>query len=277
MNYRKQSEFSNFYYKSDIFFFVCGILMLCSEIWKQLTLTVAIGGGKYIWWYFPFQLCSIPMYILLVYPWLRRRNARLTLLAFLMSYSLLGGIAVFADTSGLHYPLRTLTIHSYTWHILLIILGVIAGFVYIRLLYSDNHRKCQKAHSGIVSGRQGLGQARTLARRLHKKKTLFSRTLTAAFPLRPFLYSTLLYLACCLTAVLLNLWLDRYGTINMFYINPDYEMQQIIFRNFIPIFGNNGVIALYIASTILGALIIFLIWKLIFRLRFHFRHSRLLP
>ena len=93
MNYRKQSEFSNFYYKSDIFFFVCGILMLCSEIWKQLTLTVAIGGGKYIWWYFPFQLCSIPMYILLVYPWLRRRNARLTLLAFLMSYSLLGGIA----------------------------------------------------------------------------------------------------------------------------------------------------------------------------------------
>jgi len=26
-----------------------------------------------------------------------------------------------------------------------------------------NHRKCQKAHSGIVSSRQGLGQARTLA------------------------------------------------------------------------------------------------------------------
>ena len=32
-----------------------------------------------------------------------------------------------------------------------------------------NHRKCPKAHSGIVSGRQGLGQARTLARRLYKK------------------------------------------------------------------------------------------------------------
>ena len=33
-----------------------------------------------------------------------------------------------------------------------------------------NHRKCQKAHSGIVSSRQGLGQARTLARRLYKKR-----------------------------------------------------------------------------------------------------------
>ena len=35
----------------------------------------------------------------------------------------------------------------------------------------DNHRKCQKAHSGIVSSRQGPGQARTLARRLCKKRT----------------------------------------------------------------------------------------------------------
>ena len=35
-----------------------------------------------------------------------------------------------------------------------------------------NHRKCQKAHSGIVSSRQGLGQARTLARRLYQKALL---------------------------------------------------------------------------------------------------------
>ena len=39
----------------------------------------------------------------------------------------------------------------------------------IRNSGNRNHRKCQKAHSGIVSSRQGLGQARTLARRLYKK------------------------------------------------------------------------------------------------------------
>jgi len=33
----------------------------------------------------------------------------------------------------------------------------------------NNHRKHQKVHSGIVSGRQGPEQARTLARRQHKK------------------------------------------------------------------------------------------------------------
>ena len=210
--------------------------MLISELWKQVTLTCTVGGGSYIWWYFPFQLCSIPMYILLVYPWLRKRSARLTQLAFLMCYCLLGGIAVFADTSGLHYSLKALTVHSYLWHFLLIILGITSGIVYIRLL-------C-----------------------LNEKRTLFSRTLKNAFPLRPFIYSTLLYLSCCLIAELLNLSLDRLGTINMFYINPDYRMQQVVFRDLLPLLGNTGVILLYIASTILGAFIIFLVWKLVFRL-----------
>ena len=220
---------------SDRVFFLCGVLMLCSEIWKQLVLTFTLNHGTYNWWYFPFQLCSIPMYILLAYPWLRRSNTRRTLLTFLMCYCLLGGVAVFADTSGLHYPLRALTIHSYLWHILLIILGVTAGITYLRLL------------------------------RANKKKALFSRSLKTAFPLRPFLYSSLLYLACCLIAELLNLSLDRFGTINMFYINPDYQMQQVVFRDLLPILGNTGVILFYIASTILGAFILFLVWKLIFR------------
>ena len=52
----------------------------------------------------------------------------------------------------------------------------------------------------------------------------------------------------------------------MFYINPDYQMQQVIFRDLLPYLGNTGVILLYIASTIFGALIFFLIWKLVYRL-----------
>lgn len=218
--------------KTDLFFFVCGILMLCGEIWKQLTLTFVLGGGQYDWWHFPFQLCSVPMYVLLLYPRLCRTAACRTLLAFLMSYSLLGGIAVFADTTGLHYSLPSLTVFSFTWHILLIVLGITAGITYLRLLRDDN------------------------------KKTPFSRS----FPLRPFLYATFFYLLCCLTAEILNLSLDRLGTINLFYINPDYRMQQIVFRDFVPVLGNSAVILLYITCTILGALLLFLLWKGIFRI-----------
>lgn len=54
--------------KFRTFFFTCGILMAASEIWKQLTLTFLINHGAYDWWYFPFQLCSIPMYICLILP-----------------------------------------------------------------------------------------------------------------------------------------------------------------------------------------------------------------
>ena len=222
--------------RTDIFFFICGILMLCGEIWKQLTLTFILGGGQYNWWYFPFQLCSIPMYLLLIYPWLRRPLSRQTLLAFLMSYCPLGGIAVFADTTGLHYPLPALTAFSYIWHILLIITGIAAGAVYLHLFCGS-------------------------------RKALFSRTLSRAFPLRSFLYSTFLYLGCCLAAVLLNLFLDQYGKINLFYINPDYRMQQIIFRDLVPVLGNIPVILLYIACTILGAFLIYLLWKAVFLIR----------
>ena len=125
--------------KTDVFFFICGLFMLSGEIWKQLTLTFILGGGQYNWWYFPFQLCSIPMYILLLYPWIRRTALKQALLAFLMCYGLLGGIAVFADTTGLHYPLPALTAFSYGWHILLIVLGTAAGTVYLRLL--NGHQK----------------------------------------------------------------------------------------------------------------------------------------
>ena len=48
--------------------------------------------------------------------------------------------------------------------------------MYVKI-FLHNHRKCQKAHSGIVSSRQGPGQARTLARRLYKKRTELSFSL----------------------------------------------------------------------------------------------------
>ena len=101
--------------------------MLLSEIWKQYTLTFILGHGNYNWWYFPFQLCSIPMYVCLFLPWTKSRRIRQVLTAFLVDFGLLGGIFTFFDTSGLHYGYLPLTIHSFAWHIFLIILGLTAA------------------------------------------------------------------------------------------------------------------------------------------------------
>lgn len=219
---------------SDRLFFLCGIVMLLSEIWKQLTLTFTLGHGSYNWWYLPFQLCSIPMYLLLLYPWCRRRSIRNAILTFLMCYGLLGGVAAFADQSGLKLPLPALTVHSYAWHILLILTGISAGAVY-----------CRNLESG---------------------RALFSASLSRSFPLRPFFHATALYLSCCFAALILNLSLDDLGTINMFYINPDYRMQQIVFRELVSLIGNTPVIFLYVASSILGAFLLHLVWRCVFRI-----------
>jgi hypothetical protein len=200
--------------KKNIFyrrlFLILGLVMAASEIAKQFCLTFSINHGTYNWWYFPFQLCSMPMYVLLVLPHVKQRRLSHALRVFLMCYSLLGGIAVFADTSGLHYPVTALTIHSYGWHILLIFLGLVIG-------------------------------------RSFQEKLSWSM----------FRDATLLYLLFCLMATLINLAVSPYAVINMFYINPLLPMEQIIFRDLIPIIGNAGAILAYIGATILGAGILF--------------------
>ena len=98
-------------------FFYCGLLMLFSEVWKQWCLTYILNNGHYNWWYFPFQLCSIPMYICLILPWIRSPQIYDAFLTFLMDFGMLGGIFAFCDTSGMYYHYPPLTIHSFAWHV----------------------------------------------------------------------------------------------------------------------------------------------------------------
>ncbi|MBR2553014.1 MAG: YwaF family protein [Erysipelotrichaceae bacterium] len=101
-----------------------GILLLCSEIYKQIVLFKAYGS--YVFWYFPWQLCSLPMYLASALLFLKNESARDTVFAFLSSFGLLGGIAVFFDPSGLHYFRADLTALSYLWHISMIVFGLLS-------------------------------------------------------------------------------------------------------------------------------------------------------
>lgn len=127
---------SNFSKIKRIFFSI-GLLLFASELWKQWVLTFILNDGIYDFWYFPFQLCSTPMYLLLALPFLKNNSHRKVIFTFLMDYSLLSGIFVFFDTSGMHYPLLSLTIHSYVWHIVLIIIGIGSGITLSRFSCSD--------------------------------------------------------------------------------------------------------------------------------------------
>ena len=104
-----------------------GILLAAGEILKQFFLYAIVYHQQYAWWYFPFQLCSLPLYFCPFLPLLRKGPLREALLTFLMSFNLLGGLAALAFPSDLLHPYRFWTWHGFLWHIVLVFLGLLAG------------------------------------------------------------------------------------------------------------------------------------------------------
>lgn len=109
--------------KINAILIMLAIFFPVSEIWKQVVLYRF--NGYYDFWYFPFQLCSMPIYLLPAYLLLKDGKLKEDVGNFLMCYGLLGGIAVFLDTSGLHYQINALTVHSYLWHVLMITVSLL--------------------------------------------------------------------------------------------------------------------------------------------------------
>lgn len=108
-------------------FLITGIVMLACETAKQLILT--LYGDGYQFWYLPFQLCSIPMYAAVLAGAVKKGNFTDACESFIGTFGLLAGIMAFFDTSGFHYDIPILTVYSYVWHILLIMLGIYANVV----------------------------------------------------------------------------------------------------------------------------------------------------
>ena len=105
----------------------CGLILAVSEIYKQGFLYYIVNGGQYDWWYFPFQLCSIPMYLGLGIPFVPSKLKN-SFYSFIQDFGLLGGIMALAEPSGLMHPYITLTVHGFLWHFILIFMGLICAF-----------------------------------------------------------------------------------------------------------------------------------------------------
>ena len=103
---------------------VCGGLLLLFELYKQLFYFYVDGNGHYVWWIFPFQMCSVPMYLCLIIPWLKTGKISQSMLNFMMTYNLLGGLMAFIEPSGIVHGYWTLTLHAFVWHMMLVFIGV---------------------------------------------------------------------------------------------------------------------------------------------------------
>ncbi len=106
--------------------FSCGIILALMELYKQAFLYVIEFNGHFDWWYFPFQLCSVPMYICLAAPLLRSGQSFRRAATFLQDFGLLGGIMALAVPPGLMHPYWTMTLHGFIWHFILLFLGLLS-------------------------------------------------------------------------------------------------------------------------------------------------------
>lgn len=110
--------------KSDMFLFCLGIFLLMTEVYKQLFYYYVITPYDYSWWIFPFQMCSIPMYLTIIQYFVKDERIKTCLFDYIFSFALFGGLAAFIEPSGIIHEYWTLTLHSFIWHLVLILMSI---------------------------------------------------------------------------------------------------------------------------------------------------------
>ncbi len=112
--------------------FSVGMFLIITEIYKQLFyyfyMSNPEGVNQYDWWIFPFQLCSVPMYLCIIAVFLKPGPIQNGIYGFMTTYNLLGGFMAFIEPSGITHSYWTLTLHAYLWHMMLIFMGIYLVF-----------------------------------------------------------------------------------------------------------------------------------------------------
>lgn len=108
--------------------FIIGLVLAVGEILKQLFCTFLPQDNHYSWGDFPFQLCSIPIYLCLIAPCLKPGKLQRGMYSFLVLYNLLGGAIAFTEPSGLLLDRWFLTAHALLWHMTLVFIGLFLCF-----------------------------------------------------------------------------------------------------------------------------------------------------
>ncbi len=120
--------------------FSVGMLLILSEVYKQLYYLWAAGGEGYDWHIFPYQLCSVPMYLSVAIGCMKKGRVRDALCEYLATIGLLGGLMAYIEPSGIFNAHYFTLIHSCIWHALLIFLALYILFTGNACRHFKNYR-----------------------------------------------------------------------------------------------------------------------------------------
>jgi uncharacterized membrane protein YwaF len=104
--------------------FCSSMFLIITEIYKQCFYYFYRENHEYNYGIFPFQLCSVPMYLCIIAVFLKPGPVQNGIYGFMTTYNLLGGLMAFIEPSGISHAYWTLTLHAYLWHMTLIFIGV---------------------------------------------------------------------------------------------------------------------------------------------------------
>ena len=111
-----------------IFVFVCWALIFLLEVYKQLVFSFSLTDNKPVWdfqWYaFPFQLCSVQLYLLPFVVFLKDGKVRNAIMAFLTFFSFFGGLVVFIYPNDVFISMIGINIQTMVHHGLQVLLGI---------------------------------------------------------------------------------------------------------------------------------------------------------
>lgn len=104
-----------------------GWLLLILEVYKQYFLYYIVNEGAFDCWFFPFQLCSMPMYLCMLLPFLKDES-RVTLMTFMGGYIFISATATLIYPEDILRPYISLTVHGFIWHGLLLFMSLLIIF-----------------------------------------------------------------------------------------------------------------------------------------------------
>lgn len=119
-----------------------GFFLLLTEAYKIAFHIVVDPYDWGFWGCYPFQLCSVPMYLSIFCAFCRSEKINSWLYEVMFAVNMFGGIMAFIEPSGINHGYWTLTIHAYVWHMLLIFIGL---YLYLSKRACMDKRSYRKA------------------------------------------------------------------------------------------------------------------------------------
>ena len=101
---------------------VFGCFFLAAELFKQIYLYA--GSKAFDVWFTPFQLCSLPIWLCLLFLFIKKPAAKTVLYTFLLDFNTMGAVFALVYPEDIIRRPLPLLLHGFLWHFAIIGLGI---------------------------------------------------------------------------------------------------------------------------------------------------------